>query len=766
MLRHYFQIESRDDHGGMQALDPTLVPDLPALLSLLDVPVEDAAWATFDPRQRRVATLDAVRRLLLRESQKQPLMLVFEDLHWIDAETQALLDGLIEALPTARILLLVNYRPEYTHAWGNKSYYTQLPIDPLEQQRAEELLYALLGSDPTVQPLKPLLIRRTEGTPLFLEESVRALVETGALVGERGTYRLVRAVDEVQVPATVQAVLVARIDRLPPEEKRLLQTAAVVGKDVPFTLLEAIADTPDAELRGALARLQAAELLYPVSLFPEHELTFKHALTHDVAYGSLLQERRKTLHARIVEAIEARYADRLEEYVDRLARHAVAGQVWEPAIGYLHQAGNRARMRSANREAGAYFEQALDVLRCLPESRGNLEWAVDLRLDLRQAQMPLGDTDRVLEIAREAKAHAEALGDTYRIGRVAVVLANSLWWCAEYDQAIEAGLRGLAAADAHGDVTLQIEANQVVSHALSGRGDFRQAVARLRRNVAALAGDPLRQPRGMASYPAVDAGAFLAWCLGQLGEFEEATAVGNEALRIAEAANSRWDVIRSLALVAPASLTRGDLITSIAMLERCTALSSEWAIAASRRMVAFQLGAAYTLAGRADEALPLLEHAANDPAYQRRRFTHAPANVSLGAALLALGRIEDASVRAARAFEVAVSQGECANQADALRLLAEIAWHREPPDLDEAERRYQEALALAEQQEMRPLQARCHLGLGKLYRRVGRREEARSELSTAVAMFREMGMTFWLPEAEAELARTNTPAPVQRDLPG
>ena len=221
--------------GKLLTLDAPLGPTLPAFLALLDVPVEDAAWQALDPPQRRQRTLDALKRLLLRESQVQPLLLVFEDLHWIDAETQALLDSLVESLPTARLLLLVNYRPEYQHGWGSKTYYTQLRLDPLPPASAEELLAgAARGATPSLEPLKRLLIERTEGNPFFLEESVRTLVETGALVGERGAYRLAQAARRrIQVPATVQAVLAARIDRLPPEDKRLLQTAAVIGKDVP-----------------------------------------------------------------------------------------------------------------------------------------------------------------------------------------------------------------------------------------------------------------------------------------------------------------------------------------------------------------------------------------------------------------------------------------------------------------------------------------------------------------------------------------------------
>jgi predicted ATPase len=257
---------------------------------------------------------------------------VFEDLHWIDSETQALLNSLVESLPTARLLLLVNYRPEYQHGWGNKTFYTQLRLDPLPPVSAEEFLQALLGDEASLQPITQLLIARTEGNPFFLEESVRTLVETGVLVGEPRAYRLAQALPTVQVPATVQAVLAARIDRLPPEEKRLLQTAAVIGTEVPLPLLQAIAELPEEAVQRGLAHLQAAEFLYETRLFPEPEYTFKHALTHEVAYNGLLQERRRMLHARIVEVLEALAGDRVTEQVERLAHHALRGEVWDKAL--------------------------------------------------------------------------------------------------------------------------------------------------------------------------------------------------------------------------------------------------------------------------------------------------------------------------------------------------------------------------------------------------------------------------------------------------
>jgi predicted ATPase len=279
LLRTYFQVEPRDEArkirekitGKLLSLDRALEPSLPAFLWLLDVPAEDAQWETLEPPQRRQRTLDGVKRLLLRESQVQPVLVLFEDLHWIDAETQALLDSLVDSLPAARLLLLVNYRPEYQHGWSGKTYYRQLRIDALPPESADELLEGLLGNDPGLPPLKRLLIERTGGNPFFLEESVRTLIETKALVGERGAYRLTKTSQTFQIPATAQAILASRIDRLSLEDKRLLQAAAVIGKDVPFSLLQAIAEGPEEALQTGLTHLLTGEFLYEARLFPDLE---------------------------------------------------------------------------------------------------------------------------------------------------------------------------------------------------------------------------------------------------------------------------------------------------------------------------------------------------------------------------------------------------------------------------------------------------------------------------------------------------------------
>ena len=259
-----------------------------------------------------------------------------------------------------------------------------------------------------------MLVKR--GNPFFLEETLRTLVETGALAGERAAYRLTRPVEALQIPATVQAILAARIDRLPAEEKRLLQTAAVIGKDIPYALLAAIAEQPEEILRRRLAHLQEAEFLYETHLFPDLKHTFKHALTHEVTYGSLLQDRRRQLHAQIVAAIERLYADRLSEHVERLAHHALRGHLWDKAVRYGRQAGTRAFDRSAAREALAHFEQARVALRELPESRERTEQLIDLCFEQRNALLPLGEFARLGEFVNEGRALAEELGDQRRLG--------------------------------------------------------------------------------------------------------------------------------------------------------------------------------------------------------------------------------------------------------------------------------------------------------------------------------------------------------------
>jgi class 3 adenylate cyclase/tetratricopeptide (TPR) repeat protein len=763
LLRAYFEIQAGDDTGKIRekvarklgSLDRHLASSLLPLLWLLDVPVDDPGWQQLDPPQRRQQVLDGVKRLLLRESQVQPLIVVFEDLHWIDAETQTLLDGLVDSLPTARVLLLVNYRPEYQHSWSGKTSYRQIRIDPLSPPSADELLEALLGDDADLDPLKPLLIERTEGNPFFLEESVRTLVETRLLTGERGAYRAGRTATVLegarQIPASAQALLAARIDRLSPERKRLLQAAAVVGTDVPVVLLQAIADEPEAALRQGLTELQAAEFLYETRLFPEPEYTFKHALTHEVAYGSLLHERRQALHARVVEAIEAAYAERLSEQVERLSDHAVRGKQWSKAMTYLRQAGAKAYGRSASREAVAYFEQALAALQHLPDTIEMRERAVDARFDLRNALFLLADIEGGLKYLREAEHLASALDDQRRLAQASSFICNSVWMLGDSLEAQSLGQRALLIAESLDDFPLAIGAMYYLGQALMTLGDYRQA-EKLGRRCLALVGDRDRESFGLGRFPAVIMRAWLAWTLGECGRFAEAATFGSEAVQLGEEIGQPFSLAWAFWGLANSYAIQGNYEEALRLTERVAAVSTTAGLGIWTTFVAWGRGHLYTRLGRPEDGVLLLRQAFTTREARGLRCWNPLIAVQLGEAYASAGRREEAAEAAARALALARDRSERGHEAYAVHLLGRLAARRDPPEVEMAEGHYGEALALADGLGMRPLVAHCHLGLGKLYWRTGKREKAQEHLTTATTMYREMGMTYWLEKAEAETA--------------
>jgi class 3 adenylate cyclase/tetratricopeptide (TPR) repeat protein len=760
LLKAYFSINDRDEHrqirekviGKLLALDRALEQALPAFLALLEVPFEDPAWAALDAPQRRQRTLEAIKRLLLRESQVQPLILVFEDLHWVDSETQALLDILVESLPTARILLLVNYRPEYQHAWGGKSYYTQLRIDPLPPESAEELLDSLLGGEVSLQPLKKLLIERTEGNPFFLEESVRTLVESHVLAGEHAAYRLAAPIQSVEVPATVQAVLAARIDRLPPAEKRLLQAAAVVGDEVGFGLLQAMADEPEETLRVGLARLQGAEFLYETQLFPDLEYTFKHALTCQVAYGSLVQERRRVLHGKVVQAIEKLYADRTIEHAERLALHALRGEAWTKAATYGRQAGTKAMARSANREAAAYFEQSLGALRRLGETRERLEQEIDIRFNLQAALFPLGELDKMLAVLREAEDLARALDDPRRLAW-ALVYGNFVHnQTGHLVQGRSLGDKALAIGETLDDRGLLVVARYYRAQAHLG-ADYAAAADLYRKNVRALGEGASRERYGLYGFPAVMSRGWLAWVLAERGEFEEGLAVGEEGLRIAESLDHPFTMLAVYWQVSNFHRLRGELAAAVRLSDRSLALGREWNIPLVLALGTWSLGYVHAISGRAAEALDLLRQAHGAMESMNYLLFRPLVLAHLGEAWLLAGGSDDARAAAALALASARERNERGYEAYALRLLAEIACLENAAARETAKQHYHQAITLAEEVGMRPLIAHCHSGLAKLYRRTGKHAESDQHLAAATSMYCEMGMPFWVEKTKVEVAQ-------------
>ncbi len=756
LLRTYFKIETPDGvqeitekvTGRLLTLDRALEPMVTAVLGLLDAPTDDATWRSADPPERRRRTVEAVKHILVRESQVQPVCVVLEDLHWLDSGTQSLLDALVESLPAARLLLLVNYRPEYHHTWGHRSYYTQLRMDPLPPSHADEFLDELLGADASLAALKQLLVERTGGNPFFLEEMIRTLVASGHLTGARGTYRLTTPVEKLQTPPTVHALLAARIDRLPASAKGLLQAAAVVGPEFTPEILSALTDDPQTKVHDVLAELKTAEFIYEASLFPEPAYAFKHVLTHETAYESLLHEQRRALHARALQTIERLHWERLTESIDQLARHALAGEVWTKAVLYLRDAGQKAASRSANREAAACFEQALRALEHEPDSRARTELAIDLRFALRNVLHALGEFPRTLTPLREAAALAESIGDERRLGTAYAQLSQYFRLVDDLDESINLGQRALAIGTSLDDLGLQLMAHVPLGQAHHALGDYRSAIEVLRASVAALVGPKRFERFGQVSLPSVMCRSWIVRCQAERGEFDEGTALGEEGICIAEEAGHPFSLVTICFGLGTLHFRRGDLSRAADVLDRSLGLSRRWEYRSWFPPIASLLGLTRTLTGTAEEGLQLLEQAVEEAEAMglmgRQGFRFA----SLAEGYLVAGRAEEANRLARRALELSREKRERGSEAWALRLLGEIGAHEGSA---RAEDDYRQAAALAEELGMRPLVTHCQLGLGKLHRRAGKLQEARDHLGTAITMYRAMGMRFWLEQAEVEM---------------
>jgi class 3 adenylate cyclase/tetratricopeptide (TPR) repeat protein len=723
----------------------------PPLLALFDVPVDDRSWHELDTRRRGQQTIDAIRRLLLHTAKTQPLCVVLEDLHWIDSETQAVLDTLVDSLPAARLLLLVNYRPEYRHTWGNKSYYAQLRIDPLPRHDAAALLSLLLGDDPQLAALKSLLVERTEGNPFFLEESVRTLVEDGVLVGTPGTYRLERPVERIRLPATVQAVLAARIDRLEAEDKRLLQCASVIGENVALRLLSAVAEMSEGELLHRLARLRAAEFLYDINVLPDCEYVFRHGLTCRVAYDSLVRERRRLLHARTAEAIERLYPDRLGEHVEVLANHARRGELWERAARYLRQAGTKAFGRSANREAVTWLTQALEILPRVDETSDVQADAADVHLSLRNALTLLGEHARALAHLREAATIAERAGDARRLGRALSFQVNSLLLLGEHQEAIDVARRARAVAEDLGDVALRIVTDMYAGRAHLYVGEFARAIEIFERVVAELVGPLMHDHLGIPVLPSVFARSHLAECLAEVGRFDESAHHAADAVTLAETGNHPDTLLWAYHAVGAHHLIRGEVRPATDAFERAYALCRTHDMPTYRPRIGSELALAWALGGRATEAVPIVEQAATEASSRQQSASSAQVLLLLGEVYLLADRPSDAADAATRALERLSAQRARGHTAYALRLLADIDARGTADDRARAERRYGEASALAESLGMLPLRARCDIGRARLLIVGGHPDRARPFLQSACAQFRALGMSADLARAEREL---------------
>jgi class 3 adenylate cyclase/tetratricopeptide (TPR) repeat protein len=425
ILRSYFEIKEGDQEivikdkldEKIRQLDHRLAGILPSFQELLSVKVDDEKYLQLDPGEKKLRIYEAIRDLFVRESEQNPLVLAIEDLHWVDKTSEECISYLIDWLANTRILLILLYRLEYTHQWGSKSYYTKVGLTPLGTASKSELVQTILEGGEVVPELCELVLSRSGSNPLFVEELIHSLLENGTIQKKNHQYVLTRTESDIHVPDTIQGIIAARIDRIEESLKLVMQVASVIGREFAFRILQTIMGMRE-ELKSHLLNLQGLEFISEKRLFPELEYIFKHALTQEVAYNSLLQKRRKEIHENIGNAIEELYPDRLEEFYELLAYHYEQAEIHDKAIHYLIRAANRAKAIYANEEAIAFYRKATKQLSLLPRKEGELyeEW----RMIATQLYDSLAET---LELTGQ---HSEAL-KTYESALIQISNHDSVW---------------------------------------------------------------------------------------------------------------------------------------------------------------------------------------------------------------------------------------------------------------------------------------------------------------------------------------------------
>jgi class 3 adenylate cyclase/predicted ATPase len=756
-LNNYFEIEAEDDArkrrekitGKVLTLDRMLEDALPYLFALLGVEETFDALAQMDAQARARRTLDVIKRILLRESLSQPLLLIFEDLHWIDAQTQALLDLLADAIANARVLLLVNYRPEYRHGWGSKTHYAQLRLDPLGQENAEELLGALVGDDAALQPLRRLIIEKTHGNPFFMEETVQVLLDEGVLV-RNGVVRLTRPLGELKIPPTVQAILAARIDRLPTDEKELLQTLAVIGKEFPLGLVRQVTEKSRDDLERMLRNLQLGEFIYEQPALPDVEYNFKHSLTLEVAYNSVLTERRRALHERTGAAIESLYAEGLDDHLDELAHQYRRAGNLEKAIEYLRRAGEQAAARGADSGAIAQLEAALELIAKLPDDHTSRLQEIRLRILIGPSLMAVkgqGSSETYANYARTLEL-CQLTRDTSDLFEA----LSGLWVFhllrAELREADALAQQLLASARESKDDSHVAYANFAAGDTAFWCGRLDTASERLALAIAAC--KPGKRPsRVFVDDPAMISRAYAAWTQHYRGHPDQALTTVRDCIRVAHMLSHPRALAMATIYAGQLYLLRREPNAAVECCRTSTSLADEHELPFYQVFAEILAGCAAVQHGDGARGVEVIKRGIGT--WQSLGSTlGVPWFLGeLAEGLRSIGRCDEALNVVSDALHRTEGSGEREFAAELYRIEGTLALTQSR--FVDAENSFRRAIEIARTQGARMWELRASRSLADLLAKQGKREEARTTVADVYGWFTEGFDTADLKEAKTLL---------------
>ena len=726
-----------------------LARDVALIAELLGVPMDGRYPAlAISPQEKREMTLEAILNQLSGATTQKPLLIVFEDAHWIDPTSLDLLDAMVARAANLPVLLLIAVRPEFNSSWVGQPHVTVLPLSRLGRSDSAGIIGGVTRGKVLPDAVVEQILARTDGIPLFIEELTRSLLEHELLRETSDSYVLEGPLPPLATPTTLQASLAARLDLLG-AVKDVASIGAAIGREFSYELIASVSALAPADLDAALERLTASGLVSRRGPLPQASYAFKHALVQEAAYITMLKSRRRQLHADIARVMVERFPVLAAGQPEIVAHHFTEAELAREATGYWIEAGRLAHGRWANREAASFFEQALRVLETLPETRATMAQAIDLRLDLKTSLLPLGQFGRILSYLREAEVLAKRLEDPRRLCQVSVHMCQTLGLSGSPKDAVKFGQRAQLLADSLGDLSLRVAASLFLGTACFSTLYYREAESHFLDVLALLKDDLNLQQFSLAAFPAVSARSFLTRIYADQGKFERGIAHGEEGIRLAEAVDHPYSLSIVCWCLADLLATRGELDRAVVLLERGLKVAREWKLPFLVAGNSGSLGYVYSRLGRTAEGLPLLEQALNVFEKMDHRFAQALFLAPLGEACMLAGRHADAVNFAGKALAMARENGQRSGEAAALHVLGETSDRDGAPE--EAEGHYREALALARQLGLRPLAACCHHGLGKLYLHTGQPDRARDQLTTAAEMYREMDMRFWLEQADAEL---------------
>jgi class 3 adenylate cyclase/DNA-binding SARP family transcriptional activator len=700
--------------------------------------------------QKREMTLTALVCQIDGMAAQSPVLIVFEDAHWMDPTSQDLLDRMVARAANLPVLLVVTARPELHPTWVGEPHVTMLALSRLGRRDSADIIGGVTRDKALPDVVVEQVLAHADGVPLFIEELTSTLLESGLLREAMDRYELDGPLPPFAIPATLQASLAARLDRLA-SVKNVAQIGAAIGREFSHELIGAVASLAPRDLDAALERLTASGLITRRGTPPAANYSFKHALVQDAAYATMLKSQRRQLHASIAKVLVERFPAIGEGLPELVAHHFTEAGYAIEAIRYWRRAGRLAYARSANREAVSSFERVLRLLKSQPESPAMLEEAFETRLELRLALNQLGEARQMLEQLLAAERLAERLNDDRRRGQICIFMTHLQSRLGDLDEALASGIRALEIGHRFDDARLRIPATTYLAQVHYFRGNYEQAVALATSNLAALCAESVSEDFGLVSPPSVVDRCCLFLSLAELGRFADAAEHEAEAIRLAMTTQNAFSVGWTHLAASWIRLIRGEWAQARPLFERATAVLSRGNVVALHSLSAgfslwglTQLGETREAAVQLRESEQLLERRATSGYVGDLGWGYLP----LARAALLLGRLDDARRLTDRAFQFSPRQPGFAVYA--MHLLGEVATHPSRFDAENGETHYRQALARAEPRGMRPLVAHCHFGLGKLYRRTSKCAQAQQRLTTAMKMYREMGMRFWFKQAEAE----------------